>query len=86
MPAGQSAATPTGHKGKVEHRRDAQMIRLLPAIAAVAASSSLAYGIAPGAHQTVRTAQHVAAQPVVLGNDKPVFLGRMVVTATPLSQ
>lgn len=55
------------------------MIRLFHAVAAVAASSSFVYGVAPG----VQT-QHPEHAPQVIGADKPVFLGRMVVTATPL--
>lgn len=55
------------------------MIRLFHAVAAVAASSSFVYGVAPDM-QT----QHSTPAPHVIGADKPVFLGRMVVTATPL--
>lgn len=65
----------------------ASMIRLFHAVAALAASSSFVYGIAPGVqHQeaAARSAIHAAVAPQVIGADKPVFLGRMVVTATPL--
>lgn len=58
------------------------MFRLLQTAAAIAASSSLAYGIAPGLEH--KAALPPPGQPIVVGADKPVFLGRMVVTAAPL--
>ena len=58
------------------------MFRLFQTAAAIAASSSLAYGIAPGLEHTATTTP--PSQPVMVGSDKPVFLGRMVVTAKAL--
>ncbi|MFT4054326.1 MAG: hypothetical protein QM681_07445 [Novosphingobium sp.] len=51
------------------------MTRLLPAFAALAVSSAILTSVAA-----------VAMPPSapVIGTEKPVFLGRMVVTATPL--
>ena len=58
------------------------MFRLFQTAAAIAASSSLAYAIAPGLeHPTSVTPR---TQAIVVGANKPVFLGRMVVTAKAL--
>lgn len=59
------------------------MVRLVSAAAAIAASSSLAYGLTPNALTPLHRVERRDA-PVMIGNDKPVFLGRMIVTATPL--
>lgn len=58
------------------------MFRLFQTAAAIAASSSLAYGIAPGLEHPATVTP--PAQTIVVGADQPVFLGRMVVTATAL--
>ncbi|QSR16753.1 hypothetical protein [Novosphingobium sp. KA1] len=58
------------------------MFRLFQTAAAIAASSSLAYGIAPGLERKDTLPQ--PGQPIVVGADKPVFLGRMVITAAAL--
>ena len=86
MREGQSPATSIGHNGSIDFLRERgapPMIRLLPALAAVAASSSLAYGIAPKPSEPARET-HRAEAPAVIGNDRPIFLGRMTVTATAL--
>ncbi|WP_395329418.1 hypothetical protein WBP06_15090 [Novosphingobium sp. BL-8H] len=59
------------------------MVRLVPAAAAIAASSSLAYGFVSTAHEPMRALGATRA-PIIIGNDKPVNLGRMIITATPL--
>jgi hypothetical protein len=51
------------------------MTRLLPALAAFAVSCGVLSGVA---------AMPAKPGPVIIGADKPVNLGRMVVTATPL--
>lgn len=54
------------------------MIRLIPALSALALSLGIFSAVAA-------MPVHVpAAEPAVIGADQPVFLGRMVVTATPL--
>jgi hypothetical protein len=58
------------------------MFRRFQTAAAIAASSSLAYGIAPGLEHSATVIPNT--RPVVVGADKPVFLGRMVVTAKAL--
>ncbi|WP_170065980.1 hypothetical protein [Novosphingobium guangzhouense] len=51
------------------------MTRLLPAFAALAMSSALLSSVAATA---------LPPAPPVIGAENPVFLGRMIVTATPL--
>jgi hypothetical protein len=58
------------------------MFRFFQTAAAIAASSSLAYGIAPGLEHPAAVTPPPRTN--VVGADKPVFLGRMVVTATAL--
>ncbi len=54
------------------------MIRIAYALCALAASLGTLSGFGP------ICAHRESGVPVIIGEDRPVFLGRMVVTATPI--
>ena len=77
MQAWHSGATTGGHLGQVfQHHGDPHMNRLIPALSALA--------LCGGMFSAVAAAPTAPPEPKVIGADKPVFLGSMVVTATAL--